>query len=238
LFVLYPDASIGARAALSCLFIGIFLLFSSIRYQVPELVNSSVMGAATRNLYSFVKALELRGSGIFVPKVGVLLHDKCFVPLHEGSSTVKRTLINEEMVLFTQGFAKDYGAFVNSPGCDLIDLFEKESETMFSGIGAMMMCSTVKVAEGLDLVHSIDADYDDETKSVKIVFRHGAYESMCSSIRREYPDMCTQACCPICSAILGAFARSESSPIQVESVTKDSKVRIKARFMEWASDAI
>ncbi len=238
LFFFYPTDSVGARAALSSLFIGIFLLFSSIHYNVPAQVTSSVIAATTRNLCSFIKGLELRGAGIFIPKLGVLLHDKCFVPLHEGSSTVKKTLMNEEMVLFTQGFAKDYGAFVNSPGGDLIDLLENESETTFAGIGAMMMCSTVKVVEGLDLVHSIDADYDEETRSVKIVFRHGAYESMCSSLRKETPTMCTQACCPICSCILGAFARAEGAPIQVQSVTKDAKVRIKARFLEWASDAV
>ena len=237
-YLLYPSEPVMSRAALSGVFIGVFLLFSTVRYRMPETVSSAVMASSAASLSSVMQGLELKGTGIFVPRTAALRTDKVFVPLHTGPLAIKRALLTEDRVFLTQGFTKDYGAFVNAPGSGVLALCEQEAQTSFSRIGAPMMCSAIKILEGLDLVSSVDADYDEGAGTLKVTVTHGAHDGMCKDLRAERPDLCLQACCPVCATILSAFARSEDRPLQIyESVREAGRVRIRARFLEWGTDA-
>ena len=237
-YLLYPSEPVMARAALSGIFIGVFLLFSTVRYRMPETVSSAVMASSAASLSSVMQGLELKGTGIFVPRTAALRADKVFVPLHSGPLAIKRALLTEDRVFFTQGFTKDYGAFVNAPGAEVLALCEQEAQASFAGVGAQMMCSMVKIVEGIDLVSSVDADYDEEAGTLKVAFSHGTYDGLCRELRAAHPDVCLQACCPVCATILSSFAKAEDRPLQIyESTREAGKVRIRARFLEWGTDA-
>lgn len=230
IYALYPDDSIASRGAISTALIGLFLLFMRVNYNVPDEVTGRVIESTTASVYDILSGLHIKGKGIFLPPVGEGGSDRVFVPLHEGSDIPDIKRVYDKSVFVTDNVSKNFGLLLNSPGGGIIDLMEKESDTPFKGIGSDLMCETIKVLEGLDILDSIDADH--EEGQLKISFSHSNYDENCERIRNDLQEVCEKSCCPICSCILSSFARSEGRPLQILEVKRKNKVYIKARFLD------
>jgi len=227
----FRNNAIVVRASISGFFVGIFLVFVKIKYAIPEHITANVMQSTTSTLFNTLKGLNIGGKGIFVPSIGNIKNNKIFVPLHKKTPKLNYKQMDEESIFLTDDFSKDYGVFLNSPGDGLVDMYEEESEINFSNIGGQALCGIIKVMEGLDVVSSIEADFDDG--DLKVNFSHSNYEEMCVKIRGAFPAICTQGCCPICSSILSSFAKAEAKPVEIIEVRKEGSVKLRARVLEW-----
>ncbi|HOP08864.1 MAG TPA: hypothetical protein PK718_01900 [Candidatus Methanofastidiosa archaeon] len=230
LVLAYPDDAIARRAAFSGVLIGIFLLFMHVNYNVPEQMTGHVIESTTASVHDVLNGLNIKGRGIFLPPKRETVHDRVFVPLHEGNDVPDLRRIYDKPTLVTDNASKNFGLLLSSPGGKMMGLLEQESETRFIGMGAGIMCETIKVMEGLGMVDSIDAEYDEG--ELRVVFRHSNFDENCTRIRAESQGVCEKTGCPICSLILSAFARSEEKPLQVTEISRRNKVYIKGRFLE------
>jgi len=230
LLLLYRGDQVAERAAFSGMLIGIFLLFMRVRYTIPEQATGRIIESTTSSLNDVVEGLNIRGRGVFLPPKTNVQRDKVFVPLHDDTSSLDLKRIYDKSAFVTDDLTKNFGVLLNSPGGGLLELAENESEAKFKGIGAEMMCETIKIFEGLGFVSSIDATY--EENGLDIVYSHSNYGENCSSIRDASPGICTRTCCPICSCILSSFARAEDRPLEILDVKRKNKVHITARYID------
>ncbi|MBN1786491.1 MAG: hypothetical protein JW825_05865 [Candidatus Methanofastidiosa archaeon] len=228
--VFYRDDEMAGRAAFSGLLIGIFLLFMRVSYDMPEQISGRIMESTSASLYGVLEGLNIKGKGIFMPPVGPVKDDKVFVPLHREPKSIDLKRIYDKSTFVTDDLSRNFGVFLNSPGGRIIDLMERESGTEFDGMGAELICETLKVLEGLDILSSFDASYDEG--EVNISFSHSGLGDSCSRIREDFVGICNMSCCPICSSILSSFARAEKRPLQIVEVERRNKVRIKARYLD------
>lgn len=230
LLVLYRDDQLAERAAFSSMLIGIFMLFMRFRYTIPEQVTGHVIESTTSSINDVVAGLNIKGKGIFLPPKGDVITDKVFVPLHDKAPSLDIKRIYDKSVFVTDDQAKNFGVLLSSPGGRLLELAERESETGFKGLGAEMMCESIKVLEGLGIVSSLDVTYEDN--ELDIVFSHSNFDENCTNIREVSPDVCVKTCCPICSCILSAFARADERPIRINEVKRKNKVHISASYID------
>lgn len=233
LYLVLPEEDVAIRAAFSMLLVGIFLLFVRVRYDIPDMVSAHSIESLALSLDRVARGLKLQGRGILIPRGGTLKRDKLFIPLHEGVPMLEKAAMDEETVFITEGFSKDFGAFLESPASGIVDLFEEQGEGAFEDIEEQQACSMVKIAEGLDLMSSVDADIEGD--AIKITYSHSTYLDTCESLRKRNDWVCERGTCPLCTSLLAPLARAAGRPMRIETIDKRGKrVTVRARFMEWS----
>jgi hypothetical protein len=212
-------------------FVGIFLVFISFRYRVPEAVAGRIGLSSTVSLARMLEGLRLEGQGVFLPPVGDDGQSLVFVPLHARTPTLSYSKFDPHAVYITEQFASDHGVLVRSPGADLVTFYEEQTGVSFSEVGGSEAAAMLSIMQGLDLVSSLDADFDEGR--LKVTFTHASYGDMCDRVRSVGHDVCLQAGCPLCGSILSAVAKAEGRPIRVTSIERTDRVVLKAEVMEW-----
>lgn len=226
IWLLDPDSENGTgemsglftRVGFAVILLGLFALFLYSERVLPVQITESLASTANENSARSIRALNLKGRGIYMPPGGRLLKDRVFIPLEDRRLELPRPA--SETVLNSGDLGPSLGMFVIPPGKDTVDLVESLTSKRFSDDDPSdAQESLERLTAGTGLIRKVECREKGDIVTLTIL--HSKMEVICSKTWKDHPDLHARLGCVGCSIVLTALARSEGRPLRIEEARRE-----------------
>jgi hypothetical protein len=168
------------------------------------------------NLNSFLKSLNAKGKGIYLPPKTHELNSYVFVPFDDRNSLSKLSIIeraNEGKLLTKEG------VILRSNGSSIVNSLEKKFAITFSKLNLSSLKETLTrlLVSELSIVNAIHVEILEN--KVYCIFSESIFSNLCNRIQREIPEFCTKLGCPLISAIAVIISKIAERYVKIEECT-------------------
>ena len=231
LFSVIINSSILALIGLGLVFWGaLFLYIEPQKYVQARILNSSTKSPLD-TLSQLTTALNYSGKAIYLPP-RYFPHpgnEKVFINWGQSEHLPPLDTVNRAEVLMNDPL----GLCVTPPGLALTNLYEQELGTQFMDIDLYDLPEKISkiITEDLEIAKTFYMDF--ESNVITIHVTDHIYQDLCSPSREAKSALC----CPLCSSIAIALARTLNTPITVENLQlprQDGSLVVRYKSIEEA----
>jgi hypothetical protein len=231
LFSVIINSSILALIGLGLVFWGaLFLYIEPQKYVQARILHSST-ASPLDTLTQLTSALNYNGKAIYLPP-RYFPHpgsEKVFINWGQSERLPPLETVNRAEVLMNDPL----GLCVTPPGLALTNLYERELGIQFMDIDLYEFQDKISklMTEDLEIAKTFSLDF--ESNHITIHVTDHIYQGLCSASR----DKKSALCCPLCSSIAVALARTLNTPITVENLKSnrdDSNLVVSYKSIEEA----
>lgn len=231
LFSVIINSSILALIGLGLVFWGaLFLYIEPQKYVQARILHSSTE-SPLQTLSQLTTALNYSGKAIYLPP-RYFPHpgnEKVFINWGQSEHLPPLELVNRAEVLMNDPL----GLVVTPPGLALTNLYEQELGTQFIEIDLYDLPEKISkiITEDLEIAKTFTMDF--ESNLITIHVTDHIYQDLCSASRGSTSALC----CPLCSSLAIALARTLNTPITVENLQsphKDGGLLVRYKSIEEA----
>lgn len=212
LFSVIINSSILALIGLGLVFWGALFLYIEPQKYVQARILHSTTASPLETLAQLTSALNYQGKAIYLPpryfpQPG---NEKVFINWGQSDRLPPLETVNRAQVLMNDPL----GLCVTPPGLALTNLYERELGTQFKDIDLYEFQNKISklMTEDLEIAKTFSLNF--ESNHITIRVTDHIYQELCSTSR----DHQSALCCPLCSSIAVALARTLNTPITVENL--------------------
>lgn len=228
---LEDQRAVMVNLAFGALFVGVFTIFVMTERTLPADIAQRQMMSQVRLTNELVENLNLKGSAAYIPAKYALTREKVLIPATDN--TLSMPIMTDDLVFSLGADRATLGIFLTPPGVDLLDGFERDLAVSNKDVGLEAFEGNMQVAKlGMGLVRDFKVKERDGETILRM--EHAAFADSCRTVRALMPDVCRQAGCPICSALLTGIARSTGKIVKIKSVENDTdRIQFHLELVPW-----
>lgn len=231
LFSVVINSSILALIGLGLVFWGALFLYIEPQKYVQARILYSSTESPLKTLSQLTTALNYSGKAIYLPP-RYFPHpgnEKVFINWGQSEHLPPLETVNRAEVLMNDPL----GLVVTPPGLALANLYERELGTQFIEIDLYDLPEKISkiITEDLEIAKTFTMDF--ESNLITIQVTDHIYQDLCSESRGDKSALC----CPLCSSLAIALARTLNTPITVENLQsphKDGGLLVRYKSIEEA----
>lgn len=229
LFSVIVNSNILALIGLGLVFWGaLFLYIEPLKYVQARILHAST-SSPLETLTQLTTALNYNGKAIYLPPryFPHPSNEKMFINWGQSERFPPLETMNRSEVLTNDPL----GLCVTPPGLALTNLYEQELGTQFTNIDLYDFQDKIPkmMTEDLEIAKEFALDF--EANRITISVSDHIYQDLCSSRQGDRSALC----CPLCSSIAVALARTLNTFITVEAIKfsrEDSRLVVHYQSIE------
>lgn len=204
-----------------------FLLIKPQRILISKAVGDSFL-TTFMNLNDFLKSLNVRGKGIYLPPGINDPNNYVFVPYDDRGSLSRLSVIKG--IRDRKLLAKE-GILLRSTGSSMINSIEKEFAIDFSKLDLHSLKETLSklLISELGIMNNFYLEILEN--KVYCIFYGSIFLNLCTKIYREMPEFCTKLGCPLNSAIASILSKATERYVIIEDcIVSSGKGKIETTY--------